>query len=253
MDRRCGRIAPLLLCSWLAGVSVPAAAAVIPVATALRLQAVVYPNQLNPVPTVGAGSATSPGAANLQAEASVQGLPPLDGVTVETSASVTFADTAHGAVTLTEGWNMDSPGSAGTCFGCFDENSGFFYRFVTDEAGELRIDWSWARSGANQTGFLRPYILLDGSVVFVPTSPSGFMTRQLQANTEYEIGFVSTSNRNGGNTNGESGLVATFQFAIPGVGLPIPEPGTASLVALGIAGIALMRRARHRGLPENIP
>ena len=92
---------------------------------------------------------------------------------------------------LTEGWELNNTTNilGGVCFPCglsgFDEASSFLYRFVTDVAGELRIDWSWVKSGTTTFGLLGPILLLNGTHIRTADNPSGFVIRQLAANTEY--------------------------------------------------------------------
>ena len=152
---------------------------------------------------------------------------------------------------LTEGWELNNTTNilGGVCFPCglsgFDEASSFLYRFVTDVAGELRIDWSWVKSGTTTFGLLGPILLLNGTHIRTADNPSGFVIRQLAANTEYEIRFASRSNRFGGVSSGEGEITTTLRFAIPASARRFPSPGTALLVILGLAGVATIGHAKR--------
>jgi hypothetical protein len=230
-----------------------ARATVLGVATHLGAVASAYVNDANghAFPIVTDQHATSsPGAANLSASAGVTAASTTDEIAAHISVASTFSDSAHGVVTLTEGWSYDtSVNSGGSHFHASGVASGLGYRFVTDQAGDLRVDWSRVASGdpSGLFGLLGPYIILDGFWFRATDDAAGFVLLAVSANTEHEIRFASRSNRAGGLGTFDGEITTTFSFAIPGVGAPLPEPGTGLLVGLGLACFgaraAFVRRA----------
>jgi hypothetical protein len=179
----------------------------------------------------------SQGATTNALSVSVDALSNPENSLVEATAtgSATWTSAGQGSVVLSNvGWTTQNVGVGSAALA---NGLDYAYTFVSDQSGTLTLSYNVAATGTNTFGLNGFRMTFDGDVHTFNLNTSGTVSESVVAGTTYTLGLKNLADIGGGLGTRDAHMGGTFDFNFTPAAVPVPEPGSATLLGIDTVGL----------------